>query len=138
MAITLLVPGPHPTPVKIHTWFYRWQTSSPPSFSQERGCSLLCVLINTSVEGQTPVSLAFCLYIEQQKSNGQEAEGKKCGHAGTQLAFSTLVQFRMTWQVMVPLRMEILLSPPISSINEITPVDPPKARLSLGLLTLSS
>lgn len=27
---------------------------------------------------------------------------------------------------------------PISSINEIIPVDPPKARLSLGLLTLSS
>lgn len=30
---------------------------------------------------------------------------------------------------MVPLRMEILLSPPISSINEIIPVDQPEARL---------
>lgn len=97
---------------------------------------MLCVLINTSVEGQTLVSLAF--YIEQQKSNGQEAEVKRCRHAGTQLAFSTLVQFRMPWQVMVPLRMEILLSPPISSINEIIPVDSPKARLSLGFLTLLS
>lgn len=82
------------------------------------------MLINTSVEGQTPVFFGLLsLY------GATEAEGKRHMNAGTQLAVSTLVQSRMPWQVSVLFRMEILPSPPISSINEIIPVDPPEAGL---------